>query len=85
MSITLTRDFYTPKSSTEIRDDEDQSVAYIFDNSNGKPAALGFAGTGFRGAARRSCVVHPDRNWLKAAFFGSAASRGRVPSRLRTG
>lgn len=79
MTIKLPREFYIPKNSTEIRDDEAQSVAYIFNNSSGKPSAIGFAGKAQKPSFRYYFQTTERRDAYVAAFF--KGQRERIASR----
>ncbi len=79
MTIQPTREIYIPKNSTEIRDDEAQSVAYIFDNRNGKPSAIGFAGKAQKPSFHYYFQTAERRDAYVAAFFKN--QRERIDSR----
>ena len=40
----LTREYYIPANSTEVKDPDSETVAYIFTDRKGRPCASGFGG-----------------------------------------
>lgn len=79
-SATVAR--FIPHGATKVSDKQTDAVVYVFDNSRGKPAAIGYAGKATKATFHYSFMSTASREKHVREFF--AGQRARLASKAET-